>query len=262
MSEFEPRTANGAAGQEMFFFERKDSDLPYYRGEPVLVSSAGWLIVLASVALAFTALIQLQPVFHSGLAGFIPALLFVLIPMGTLAVVAGTRALLALFRPIRASDVGLIILFFALNAVVTVVLGLIITRVFQTATNPAGDLVASADRLDQVLFFGWTAVQLLGEEIFTILPFLAFLAFLDRFVSRKVALCVSALGASIIFALIHLPTYQWNVAQALIGLVPIRIVLLLPFIITRNIWVSTGVHILNDWTIFGLGLIGAGAEAG
>jgi membrane protease YdiL (CAAX protease family) len=26
----------------------------------------------------------------------------------------------------------------------------------------------------------------------------------------------------------------------------------MPFIITRNIWVSTGVHVLNDWAIFGM----------
>lgn len=39
------------------------------------------------------------------------------------------------------------------------------------------------------------------------------------------------------------------------GLVPIRIVLLLPYVITRNIWVSTGAHILNDWAIFGLGML-------
>lgn len=58
-----------------------------------------------------------------------------------------------------------------------------------------------------------------------------------------------------IFAAIHLPTYQWHVPQAFIGLVPIRLVLLLGYLLTRNLWVSTAVHILNDWTIFGLPLL-------
>ncbi len=79
--------------------------------------------------------------------------------------------------------------------------------------------------------------------------------------SRKPALCLAALVAAIVFAMIHLPTYQWNVAQALVGLIPVRLVLLMPFIITRNIWVSTSVHVLNDWTIFGMSAV-AGMDAG
>ena len=37
-----------------------------------------------------------------------------------------------------------------------------------------------------------------------------------------------------------------------------RIVLTLPWILTKNIWVSTGAHIINDWLLFGLSLLGAG----
>lgn len=241
----------------MFFFERNDSDLPLYRGAPAQIGLLGWLIVLVSVGLAFWVLITTQPMFHTGVAGFIPAILFVLIPLATLAVVAGPEAPLALFRRMRPRDWALILGFFVLNAVVTAIVGMIVTSNFESVANPAGTRVAAADPIDQVLFFAYAAVQLLGEEIFTILPFLAFLTFLDRLVSRKVALIAAALGAAVIFALVHLPTYQWNVAQALIGLVPVRLVLLLPYIMTRNIWVSTGTHVLNDWAIFSLALLGS-----
>jgi membrane protease YdiL (CAAX protease family) len=37
-----------------------------------------------------------------------------------------------------------------------------------------------------------------------------------------------------------------------------RMVLTLPWIMTKNIWVSTGAHIINDWSLFGLALLGAG----
>jgi membrane protease YdiL (CAAX protease family) len=30
---------------------------------------------------------------------------------------------------------------------------------------------------------------------------------------------------------------------------------------TKNLWVSTGAHILNDWTLFSLQLLGAGLVA-
>ena len=107
--------------------------------------------------------------------------------------------------------------------------------------------------------FGWTGVQALGEEICTILPFLAFLAFFDRRLSRRSAIVPAALGISVIFALVYLPTYPWNLPQALIGLVPVRIVLLMPYLMTRNIWVLAAVHILKDWTIFFLAILWASA---
>jgi membrane protease YdiL (CAAX protease family) len=37
-----------------------------------------------------------------------------------------------------------------------------------------------------------------------------------------------------------------------------RMVLTLPWILTKNIWVSTGAHIINDWMLFLMALLGAG----
>lgn len=258
------RATTGAnpAETDLFFFERADSDLPFYRGTPVAIGPGGWLLVFCAVAAAFAVLTTTQQIFHAGLAWFIPATLFVLIPLAALAVIGGRAAPLALFRRLRWWDPVLIIGFFVLNFILTYALGLLITSVFHGVANPAGDIVANASIGERILFFAAATVQLLGEEIFTILPFLGFLFFLDRVVGRKTAICIAALGASIIFALIHLPTYQWNVPQALIGLVPVRLVLLLPFIITRNIWVSTGVHVVNDWTIFGAIVVGSMLEGG
>lgn len=66
---------------------------------------------------------------------------------------------------------------------------------------------------------------------------------------------IAAIIVFLVFAGVHLPTYQWNVPQAFIGLVPVRIALLLPYIMTKNLWVSSGTHILNDWVIFGLPML-------
>ena len=38
----------------------------------------------------------------------------------------------------------------------------------------------------------------------------------------------------------------------------VLLVLTLPWIMTKNLWVSTGAHIINDWTLFGVGLLGTG----
>jgi membrane protease YdiL (CAAX protease family) len=59
-----------------------------------------------------------------------------------------------------------------------------------------------------------------------------------------------------LFAAEHLPTYDWNVVQALRGVGVARLILTLPYIMTKNLWVSTGAHVLNDWIIFSVSLLG------
>ncbi len=39
-----------------------------------------------------------------------------------------------------------------------------------------------------------------------------------------------------------------------------RLVLTLPYLMTKNIWVSAGAHILNDWLLFGA-VMAAGLRA-
>ncbi|WP_375105339.1 type II CAAX prenyl endopeptidase Rce1 family protein [Paenibacillus sp. RS8] len=43
--------------------------------------------------------------------------------------------------------------------------------------------------------------------------------------------------------------------QAVIGIGIARIVLLYPYLKTKNIWTSFIVHVMNDWTPFGLAFI-------
>ena len=249
-------------GERFSWIERPDDDFPYYRGQPVAISDAGWGFVLLAVAAAFFALILLPAIFHGGLIGLIPAILFVVIPLLALARVAG-RGWKALFRTLRAADFVWMFAFFVLNLVVTLVVGYVVTALFDAHANPAGSTVAAASTVERVFFFIRTGIQLFGEELLTILPFLALLYWLvaHRGMGRKPAVILAAISAAIVFALVHLPTYQWNLPQALVGLVPVRLVLLTPYIMTKNIWVSTGTHILNDWAIFGLPtLLAAGGE--
>ncbi|MBY9085348.1 CPBP family intramembrane metalloprotease, partial [Paenibacillus sp. HN-1] len=96
--------------------------------------------------------------------------------------------------------------------------------------------------------------MLFGEELITILPFLVILALgVKKFKrSRKSAIILAWIAASIIFGAYHLQTYNWNIAQAILGIGIARVVLLYPYIKTKNIWTSFIVHLLNDWTLFGL----------
>lgn len=90
---------------------------------------------------------------------------------------------------------------------------------------------------------------MLGEELFSILPFLAIVYVLYAKVklSRKSSVIIAWLVVAVYFGAAHLPTYGWNVAQALLIIGVARLILTLAYIRTKNILVSTGAHILNDW---------------
>jgi membrane protease YdiL (CAAX protease family) len=96
-------------------------------------------------------------------------------------------------------------------------------------------------------------VQLLGEELITILPFLALLTFLHSRagLGRPAALLIAWVVSALAFGAIHLPTYDWNIVQCLVVIGSARLVLTWAYVWTKNIWVSTGAHILNDFALIG-----------
>ncbi len=79
--------------------------------------------------------------------------------------------------------------------------------------------------------------------------------------SRNTAMLVAWFATALWFGAAHLPTYGWNFAQAFLIIGSARLVLTLAYIRTKNILVSTGAHIINDWTIFTFSLVAAAAAS-
>jgi uncharacterized protein len=190
----------------------------------------------------------------------VPAVLLAAIPLWALRRVAPAHWT-CLFARVRARDVLWMVAFALLNIVVTVMVGLALKSQMAEAPNPGMAMLQSASTWERVAIFANMAPQLLGEELITILPFLALMAlFTQRFgASRKVALVGAWLVSATLFGLMHLPTYGWNVVQCLAIIGTARLVLTLPWIMTKNLWVCAGAHIINDWTLFGIGLLGSSA---
>ncbi|EHI41546.1 LOW QUALITY PROTEIN: abortive infection protein, partial [Rhodococcus opacus PD630] len=142
--------------------------------------------------------------------------------------------------------------FALLNLAVSAGLALIVQSLFDVASNEAVDDAGKASALDTVAFYVGTGIQLVGEEVFTMIPFLAVMYFLfaKAKLSRKTAIVVAWLLSAVWFGAAHLQTYDWNFAQAFIVIGGARLVLTLAYIRTKNLWVSTGAHIINDWTLF------------
>ena len=230
--------------------EPQGRDFPFYRSGPDAISATGWLLVLVGVAAGFIALVVPLGFVDTTLTGWLRALLFVGLPLLGLWL-ASPSGWTAIFDRVGLRQVKLMIVFALLNIAITMAIGAL-GSYFGTATGNAK--IADAAQLGgaQLLnFFAKVGVQLLGEELITILPFLAILAFARNMIGlgRKASVVLAWLASAAAFGLIHLPTYDWNFVQCLVVIGSARLVLTCAYVWSKNIWVSTGAHILNDWTL-------------
>ncbi len=238
--------------------------LPFYTGQPVALSGRQWAWVLMMVVLGFVALVAPIAFFKGEWQQFLPALLFCGLPLLGLAM-ATPGHWTAIFGPVGWREIGWMIGIAVLNIVVSVGVGFLVTQLSAVSQNPVFGMLAVQPVGSRVLFFARTLPQLLGEELLTVLPLLAMASFLhlrlkwSRFWSLALAWVLSALW----FGLVHLPTYDWNFLQCVVIIGSARLVLSLAFLKTGNLWVSTGAHVINDWTMFlGVMLLGGMAAHG
>jgi len=257
-AELRPLTEHDRFGR---LIERRDGvDFPFYNGVPVELSVGRWILVWASVVVGFLALVLIpQP---DNFVAILPRALFVIIPLAVLALVAG-RHWTAIFRRVRAVDVGNMFFFAALNLALTFVIGALVSLFFPVAPNTTIGGAGEGGVADTIALYVGSGIQLIGEELFVVLPFLAlmYVLFAKAGVSRKTAIILAWIISSVWFGAAHLPTYDWNWVQAIVVIGSARIALTLAFIRTKNLWVSVGAHIINDWVFITVAVIGAAAAA-
>ncbi|KQQ82490.1 hypothetical protein ASF73_19560 [Xanthomonas sp. Leaf131] len=232
-------------------------DFPFYNREPIPLSALQWLLILGALCMAFALLVMPWPSHDSILGRWGHVLLFCLVPLGAMALI-DRRAVAALFHRLRVRDGVWMIAIAVLNLVVTIAVALAFSGLHHASSNPLFAQLGSADASTRITAFAMMVPQLLGEELLTILPFLALLQWLTarmRLRRRYAVLCAWLLSA-LPFALAHLPTYHWDLLQCLVIIGTARLVLSLAYVVTRNLWVSTGAHVLNDWALFAFALSG------
>lgn len=231
---------------------RPARDFPFYAGRPVSLSPLQWLLVLALTAAGFAALIALPRVWPDAMGSWASALLFPALPLVGLALTAG-RHWTALFRRPTWRDLGIGVGCAVLCMAVSAFVAIVVMKTSVTASNPVIGMITAMSPAELALFFARTAPQLLGEELVTIIPFLALLTLCNATLkARRPAIVAAWIVSALIFGALHLPTYGWHVVQALVVIGSARLVLTLPYLITKNLWASTIAHITNDWTLFGV----------
>ncbi|PTT18502.1 CPBP family intramembrane metalloprotease, partial [Acidovorax sp. HMWF029] len=171
------RTAEQASGATGRFgwIERPGREFPFFNNQPVRLSTPQWLLLMAAVVAGF--LVVTLPIAWPWppLGRLVPSLLMAAIPLWALRWVAPGHWQV-LFARVSARDVLWMFFFALLNIVVTVSVGLMLASVMAQAPNPGAMLLQASDTGDRVIIFANMAPQLLGEEVITVLPFLALMA--------------------------------------------------------------------------------------
>lgn len=257
-----PPASPASTSTERFFLEDRGGDFPFYNGTPVSLSARQWLFVMGMVVAGFLALVLPIDWPDAVLWSFIPALLLPGLPLAALAYVAPGHWK-AIFGRVGTREVRLMFGFALLNIVVSMSIGAAVRALTDVTPNATTAELGALDAAERLAFFARTLPQLFGEEVITLLPFLAILYGLSHGLGmrRKGAVIGAWLITALLFGLIHLPTYGWNLIQCIVVIGSARLMLTLPWIMTKNIWVSTGAHIINDWLLFSISLLGAGLLA-
>jgi membrane protease YdiL (CAAX protease family) len=236
------------------FFERQDGiDFPFYAGEPARLSPARWSIALVGALLGVA--ITIAPLGHvlpaSPWWGFVPVVVMVAVQLGALRLAAG-KWWTALFREVHRFDVAVMIVVALANLVVSFLVSTIVVPLFGANANP-GAQQAQGDAAQRVSLYLTSLIEIMGEELFAIVVFLAILTLATRIgVRRRGAVILAWLLSNAAFAACHLPVYQFNFAQAFLIIGVGSLGLTLAYIRTKNIWVSYGAHIIYDWILFSL----------
>jgi membrane protease YdiL (CAAX protease family) len=232
--------------------EPAGQDFPFYHGIPTTISGRGWLLVMLAVVAGFSALTVPMPFTDTLLTGWLRAVAFVGLPLVALRLAAPGHWQ-AIFRHVGLREVKLMFAFAFANIAISFAVGALVKAYGTVIANQGVAEAGQMEGAQLASFFAKVASQLLGEELLTILPMLAILAIChDRLgIGRNASVLIAWLVSATVFGLLHLPTYNWNFVQCLVVIGSARLVLSWAYVWTKNIWVSTGAHIINDWMLIG-----------
>lgn len=230
-----------------FKFENKEDDFPFYNDDKTAFTPIQSLfLVIASIGSVILFIFL-----GATRLNFLTPFINIIVPLGSLMIVVKSNWI-KLFRKVHFKDVILVILVLITNLIVTFLVGFLTVKFASADVNPAVHIIQGNSPINNLKFFLMMIPMLFGEELITIIPFLVILQFAKRNLntSRKTAIIIAWIVSALIFGAMHLPTYNWNIIQAVLSIGIARLILTFPYIKTKNILISLFVHILNDWILF------------
>jgi len=228
------------------------------------LSGQKWLIILLANVIAYCCLIMpgIQvPEFlvfdenHPTLvaAGFqiLVVTVFLLIQIIGVQIATG-RKWHELFHVPHAKEWLWVLIFFIFAYIVSVLSGMVSQKLFGSVSgNAAAGLTMNTHNVWLVFIYQRfsSAIQIMGEEFLAIMPLLAVTQLVSA-IHWPHPLLWGNIASALIFSLLHLSTYDYNLGYVILGLAFTRLVLNWAFIKTNNMWVSFLVHFLFDTLAF------------
>ena len=219
---------------EYFKYENKDYDIPFLNGIPELTTSK-----IAALVIGF--LIAFITPFVVPLEGFqIQKALIVcfatLIPI----IYALKGNLSMILRVPQVKDIKIIILGVIVFMILAAIINFILTGgIANTAKN--GSMNGSPTVLLIRLL-----IQLVGEELLKIMPLMLVVAFTYKSLGRKTAIIVAIIISQLLFALVHIPAYGFDLRFLILAIGVGSCILPITYIHTKNVAVPYFIHLIND----------------
>ena len=198
--------------------------------------SIGVLIYIVSFAIGYFILIKGIPV--------ISQFAFVIAGLATLYVTFGKESLKTVFAPMAGQKKVLRLLGYYLASFVVAGLAVGVVKVLggQLVNNP----VTNSPSLFTIIGM---IPALIGEELFTVCGLLIVGGFTYRLTgNQRTAIIIGVIVSTLLFGALHIPTYQGNVLQSLIGIGSVRVVFTIALLRFNSLRASSAVHIAYDWT--------------
>lgn len=242
---------------DFFNFEEDALDFPFYNGKPS-VSATGWLLLVIGALLYVGFCLELWnyvpgvenwPIFTTPIVG----VLVLLLP---LAFCSRGKLGLVIKMP-KLKDMKVVILCVIGYIVFTIAMILILGAFGIVGNgNPMSSAAASAPLLVMLILF----ISLFAEELFKVIAMLLGMTVFYSFTkNRKNSMILAIVFSCIIFGLIHLTTYNFNIMQCLLIIGCGAVFHLYPYIKTKNVINSYITHVLIDFLLFlPVMLMGAG----
>lgn len=149
-------------------------------------------------------------------------------------------------------------LFLNFKDVIFVFVGLIISFIFiifasfaATYFKIGGEvnpIFGLLDKFSKSEFLISSAIQFIGEELMFVLPFL-FVINKFKKTPKIIRVFLAVIISSLLFGALHIPTYNFNIVQALVLIGIVRTGITITYIFRKNLTVSYIVHFLYDWII-------------
>jgi len=243
---------------DKLLLEEPDDDFPFYNQQPIKINGNQWCVILGMMVMGFIIFSKMHLPFLSTEVNTI--LKVITLPFFSwlgLVLTVG-KEWHQLFRPLRKKDIGTILLFTLLSIIVSLFLSRIANLMEPLNSNPGAIENTGTTAIQYFLKSRLLdVIQLFGEEFLAILPFLACLQWLYRYNPKKRtrAVWLALLISSLLFGILHLPTYNWNLVQCLVVIGLGRIVDTLAYVKTKNLWVTYLMHLLYDTIFFTLGFL-------